>query len=540
MGLGLGAVLSILACPGAFASIFLMTKYSTLLQFVHGVFFDPIARSPSDEYFFVGLSMTITGLVMVARWNRLFPDRRDFANLVVLPIRIRDIFLANLAALIGLALVFGLDVNAVSALFFPFFVALSLNSFTAMIHVGIAHAATVFAASLFSFFSVFALVGVLMLVVPQNLFRRVSVLARMSLVVVLLSGFFSNIVIQLFMGRLAGGTQSYLKWLPAYWFLGIYESILGIAKPHMAAMGRQAILALLLAVLVSLLSYALCYRRLFLRLAETFDLVGGVRPFFRIKFPDTLLSPLFRSAFERACSSFAAKVLLRSEQHLMFLGAYLGIGLVFVAQNSADSERIVASAGLLQPNYLAMPLLVAFFILTGLRFSFDRPAVLDANWIFRSIVSNPLPAPRSVAKRLMLWATLPWEVGLILPMAVMRLGWLRGLLHGEVLILVTALSADALLVFFRKIPFTCGVQLDIKQLLMHMIAAVFSVLALVPAFATFERWMLLQPGRVIPFNLIAVAVWLLILRQRRVLDEYEQDLVFEAVPAASFELLRLN
>lgn len=186
MGLGLGAVLSILACPGAFASIFLMTKYSTLLQFVHGVFFDPIARSPSDEYFFVGLSMTITGLVMVARWNRLFPDRRDFANLAILPIRIRDIFLANLAALIGLALVFGLDVNAVSALLFPFFVALSLNSLPAMIHVGIAHAATVFAASLFSFFSVLALVGVLMLVVPPKLFRRVSVLARMSLVVFLL------------------------------------------------------------------------------------------------------------------------------------------------------------------------------------------------------------------------------------------------------------------------------------------------------------------------------------------------------------------
>jgi hypothetical protein len=31
--------------------------------------------------FFVVLSMTITGLAMVMRWNRLFPDRRDFANL---------------------------------------------------------------------------------------------------------------------------------------------------------------------------------------------------------------------------------------------------------------------------------------------------------------------------------------------------------------------------------------------------------------------------------------------------------------------------
>ena len=86
LGFGFGAILALVASPGAFASIVLLGKYSTLIAWMTGHRIDPIRRSPSDEYFFIVLSMTITGLVMVARWNRLFPDRRDFANLAVLPL----------------------------------------------------------------------------------------------------------------------------------------------------------------------------------------------------------------------------------------------------------------------------------------------------------------------------------------------------------------------------------------------------------------------------------------------------------------------
>lgn len=54
--------------------------------------FDFVKASAADECFFVVLSVTITGLVMVLRWNRLFPDRRDFENLAVLPIPIYHVF----------------------------------------------------------------------------------------------------------------------------------------------------------------------------------------------------------------------------------------------------------------------------------------------------------------------------------------------------------------------------------------------------------------------------------------------------------------
>ncbi len=536
MGFGLGAVLAILASPGAFAGIFLMGKYSTLLQWLRGEHVDPIRRSPSDEYFFVILSMTITGLVMVARWNRLFPDRRDFFNLAILPIPIRNVFLANLVALIALAFLFGLDVNVVSAVLFPFFVTISIGSAEAFLRVGFAHATTVLSASLFSFFAAFALVGLLMLFVPRRIFRPVSVAMRITLVVVLLMEFFSNIFARLFEGRLPAG---YMNWLPPYWFLGIYENMTGIASPHMAAMAHRAMLSLGAAGAISIMAYALCYRRLFLRLSETFDAIAGSRALSRIRVPEPLLSLLFRSLFERACVSFAVKVLVRSEQHLMFLGAYLGVGLVIVAQNTLD---IVGHGGsdIPEPAYLATPLLIAFLTSSGMRYVFDRPAALDANWVFRFALGESHPHPRTIGKKLILWATIPWEVLILLPFSIMRMGLLSGLLHTSFVILFTILFADFLLLRFRKIPFTCSAQLNIQQLLLQMIGTIFAVWAFVPAAAAIEKWALLMPARLVPLAGVLGCVWYLLARYRREADSDGPSLKFEDGPDPAFELLKLT
>lgn len=102
LDLSLGLIISLLALPGGFYAIFLLDKYSTLLQWIHGQRdFDLLAAALPDEYFFIVLSMAVTGAVAVWRWESIFPDRRDYANLVPLPISIRKIFFANLAAIIS-------------------------------------------------------------------------------------------------------------------------------------------------------------------------------------------------------------------------------------------------------------------------------------------------------------------------------------------------------------------------------------------------------------------------------------------------------
>src|SRR6185295_3274079 len=55
---------------------------------------------PVVIYFYVAYSMTVTGILMVFKWDSIFFDRRDYLILGGLPIRYRDLFAAKLTALV--------------------------------------------------------------------------------------------------------------------------------------------------------------------------------------------------------------------------------------------------------------------------------------------------------------------------------------------------------------------------------------------------------------------------------------------------------
>jgi hypothetical protein len=503
-------VLALLASPGALASLFMINKYSTLAQWLRGIRgFNPYRASIPDEYFFVMLSMTVTGLMMVLRWNKLFPDRRDFWNLAVLPIPIRDIFLANLVALASLAVVLAIDLNAVASLVFPAVVTMSDGTFGTFFWVGGAHLAAVVSASLFSFFAVFALVGVLLLVTPARWLRAVTVAVRMVLVVVLLTQLFGNLFFQLFAGRLPGGASAHMNLLPSVWFLGVYERAIGFSK---LAVGRP-LLALAAAVLVAMGAYALCYRRHFLRLAESFDTLGANERKERFGLPDWLRRRILRSPFEAACDLFALKVLARSERHVMLLGAYWGIGLVLCAGASRDE----------------LPLLVAFFAISGLRLVFDMPASLGANWTFRVAGGEAWPAPRAIARRFLLLAVGPVQ----LAVAVWAHGW-----AWERTVLEVAWSGLAIEFWLReysRIPFTYRVAADTRQLVIRAVLLLVAVLLVVPGLATWVRWASSPHWRFVICAGILFTVYGALRRKKR----EPTPIVFEERAAAPFELLKL-
>ncbi len=516
ISLGLGVVVALLASPGAFASIFLLDKYSTLLQWLRGQrHFDFLRASAGDEYFFVVLSMTITGLVMLMRWNRLFPDRRDFANLAALPIPINHIFLANFAALGGLALVFAIDVNLVSCFFFPAFVTASDGRLPVFLNVGIAHIITVFSATIFSFFALFALVGLLTLVLPAKCLRPISVVVRILLAVILMVEFFSNFFWQLFSGHLPKYASAYLQWLPSFWFVGIYEHAIGIASPLMQHLAQRAWWALGLSIFLMTGSYTLCYRRHFLRLAESFDNLAGNRHGAWFKMPEALSRFLFRSPFEQACILFACRVMTRSERHVMFLGGYLGVGFVVVAQSAeGDVSQI--------------PLLLAFFFISGLRLAFDIPSTVSANWAFRFYADDLTPSPNSVARRLMMLLVLPWQfLPLGSPLAI------------PLNLAFSVLGIELVLLTFERIPFTYRVQTDSRKLVIRFILALLGILLLAPFLVWLEHWAIVQWWR---YAIVAAGIllaWADLSRRRRMNEAERFGLSFEERAPSEFELLKL-
>lgn len=234
------------------------------------------------------------------------------------------------------------------------------------------------------------------------------------------------------------------------------------------------------------------------------------------------------------------KVLLRSERQMMFFGGYLGIGLVMAAQTAADGS--VRGSGHALPNseWLALPLILAFFVVTGLRFAFDMPAALEANWIFRAATGNPLVRPDTMVRRFMLGAVIPWEVLAVGAVTAGQFGWTVAVEHVATLVIVSVLLIDAVLIGFRKIPFTCSMQFDTRQLLIWILACVLGVLIVVPMLADFELWMLNQPERFGVLGISSAGAWHAFRRQKRGMVAAEETIPFEEQSSATLQLLKLT
>src|ERR1700726_1692296 len=281
LDLGIGVIVIMLAMPGILVSLLMFEKYGSLIRFLRGnPIFDPYTATMPDEYFFLVLSMVVTGAAALWRWDAIFLDRRDYTNLVPLPISLRAIFFANLSAILALAALFTVVVNAASLLFFPMAVVGSQNSFAVWIRFSVGHAVAVFTASAFSFFAVFALAGLLMAVVPVTLFRRVSHAARFIVAIGLLALLASSFTVPYLLTKLSVPMAHKIAALQPISFLGLARTIWLNGTDHFAAnMSKAALSAVGLAILVAFIAYALSFRRSFIRIPEMAD--AGPLPRFR-------------------------------------------------------------------------------------------------------------------------------------------------------------------------------------------------------------------------------------------------------------------
>jgi hypothetical protein len=183
--------------------------------------------------------------------------------------------------------------------------------------------------------------------------------------------------------------------------------------------------------------------------------------------------------------------------------------------------------------------MIALFTLTGLRFAFNMPAVLSANWIFRSILEDPSPNPRRPARKIMLLCVWTWQLAILFPLTFLRFGWHIAALHTAMVMLLSATLVELLLIRFHKIPFTCSSRPDIRTLMMRILGAVFAVMIVVPLLGSIEEGMLLNPLRFIPGAVLLLALWYWILRYRRDAPPWDVRITFEDVPPPQFELLKL-
>src|ERR1700719_4539755 len=262
--------------------------------------------------FFVVLSLFFTGGETLLLWDSLFLVRRDYMNLVPLPVSLGNIFWANFCAIVALAACFTIVVNAVSVILFPAAVVGSQDSILLLLRFAAGHAVAVFMASAFSFWFVFAIAGTLLAVLPPAMFRRISLVARFAIAIVLLAQVGSVFTVSQFV---LDPSHYRAALLPPFSFLGLARTVWGRGgEPLVADMTKAALASLGGLILVSLVAYSLSFRKAFIRIPETPDAGPLPRTKSRFSLPASL-STAFLTSPQRACYKFVAKTLLGGEEH---------------------------------------------------------------------------------------------------------------------------------------------------------------------------------------------------------------------------------
>ena len=459
LDLAVGVILILLAMPGLLASLLMFEKYGSLIRFLRGEGdFDPFVAAMPDEYLFIVLSVSVAGAAALWRWDTIFLDRRDYANLVPLPLSLRAIFFANLCALLALTGVFTIVANGASLVLFPMAVVGSRPSLSLFLRFAAGHAAAVFAASVFSFSAIFALAGLLTALLPPSAFRRVSLSVRFVAVVTLLILLATSLTVPDFLKRLSITNAHRVAVLPPVSFLGVARTVwVGANDTFSASMARAAMIAVGISWLTAMVAYAFSFRRSFIRLPE----LAEARPMSRMSYFLSLLTfsrkLSFRSSTHRACCKFVSRSLLRSTAHLQTMLCFFAVGLVISAEMfGAGSYHFSAVQRPVPPvEFLSIPFILGYCILVGIRFAFEIPLDLRANWIFRLWLDPGRHDARSVARGVLLLFSLSWMAPLILLFTLAFWGWLTALLHTAIWCSCMLVLVEILLIRFRKMPFTC-------------------------------------------------------------------------------------
>lgn len=499
--------------------------------------FDPFTATIPDEYLFIVLSMVVTGAAAIWRWDALFLDRRDYSNLVPLPISLRRIFLGNFAAILLLAAALTLDVNAASFVLFPVAVVGSQVSLAVFLRFAAGHAATVVLASVFSFFAVFAVIGLMMALLPYSVFRRVSMYIRFLIALFFLALLATSFAVPSFLGQAARVSKFGVNLLPPVWFLGLGQTFWGNgANPFFTALTRTALLAIGFSMAIAFLSYALAFRRSFIRIPETAEIGPLPRSQFHLLPIGLIDRTVLRDPQQRACFHFITRTLFRSEAHLQIGAAFVAMGLVVSAQSLASAFHSSAAAALRYPSedLLSIPFILSFCIVVGIRLAFEIPADLRANWVFALWIDTNTLQTRSIARKILLTFSLVPLVPICFVTSFFFWDFGTALLHIAIFAACSIAFVELLLLRFRKIPFTCSYPPFQSHSALVFVAYLFGFLIFTSYIPELEAWSLADPWRVCFFlPLIAIPLAGVHFYRKQMLD-MDKQLIFEEIPASNF------
>jgi hypothetical protein len=526
-------ILGLLVFPGFFKTVLSVTKYSALAWYAV-TYRDQAVLI--DTHFFLCLSMILIGFITVFELDALFPDQKDFYNLTPLPIKPQQIFYAKVIVLLLFVVFCHIAINGIPTLFFPGEVlAASWKPGSAgwntppsyFVKYTYGHIISLFLSSLFVFTTFIAVRAVFLLIFPTRLVRMVSRYTQLFLILILLCAFISNtranaLIVQ---------ENALIYLLPPFWFLGVYEVLIGHQDPVFGTLAKMAYTAVAISGFVSILSYALSYRssmqKGFQSAGSASCSVGGLRKIWiRI-----LHKALLKGPMERASFHFIAQTLFRRQEHMLYWGSFIMIGIAFIHADFIAIKSVITSGEVQQLSVLlSFPLIASFFILIGLRFSFSVPADLNANWIFKIIEKHRLETAYGGVHKFMLCAFFIPMLTLFVPFYLVIWDPLLVLLHTAYVSMLSLILIEMLLFQFEKLPFTCSYLPGKANLKLWWPVYVLACILYTYGMTELELWLLQDMRKFGFFIFLAGVVFFALYRHRSLFLKELNAIQFEEIP----------
>jgi len=372
----LSQALGLLATPGLFVPMLLLPLLMMDAE---------AARSWNIKLIFVFFSMAVMGVLSVLECDALMLDHRDESILTPLPVRPRTIFGAKFAALTIFLVIFSVDVNAGSILLLPPLETQGrMAGLLNLVRYCVAHAAGTIGASAFIFLSFVALQGILINTCKPKWFRRISTGIQVISILGLLAAlfFFPAILEEMPRWKREGAAMAW--YFPPMWFVGVCEVLQGTADPAFRSVARMGLIGLAIAGASLTVAYVVAYGRY-----TRASLEGAVDASRRAPGPRGIsrlvVRGFLRDPLQRATFRFSMQTMFRSSKHRLILAAYVGTGLALVLEESVALafQRGQVWKPAQEVAMLSLPLVISFFLLSGMRFIFNIPSELSSTGCFK-------------------------------------------------------------------------------------------------------------------------------------------------------------
>lgn len=483
-------VMSMLAFPGIL-TLYWIPKYRVFLSnSASGVL---EATAFGDRCLWLGFQMAILGLVASVEWDRLFPDSRDYLNLVSRPIRIGGLFLAQALALVRFIALFFLVINAAAAFIYPGAVLPPWTGLVDSTWFVMGHWVSLIMSAVFVVASVVSLRGILNVTVPTRLLGLFSAVAQFALFAIFaLVAVGAPLLRSFVISSVQSSQGSFIDpgrawFLPPVWFAGLGEWFTNRDAQGIAVLAQWAVVVTFVTVAVVVASYTLGYGRYITRSQEHYLPRTGYNVI-----PDLLHSTLkrwIRHGPEGAVFWFVVRTLVRSKAHLLYVCGFLSIGLGLATAQMWTALNFGSPSAVAH----AQPYVLLFLALAGIRMSFSIPAELSANWMFRfqpwSSTHRYVPGVRKAV-----WAVCPLPLGLLTTVAGTAMAGPEYIFyHIPVWLIASWLSVEAVLWKQSIIPFTCQ-HLPSRVNVIVLWTVLFNGMLLYgSAFSILEGWILAHP-----------------------------------------------